>query len=164
MIFFDRVNKANMLHYFRASLRRAFSSVKEVDPKYVIPKYGALYFLQGEGANKDISKGILDKAVQLIKTYNDAVKSRGIRFIFLPIPEKENIFYELLKTKNPIFLERLISELKREGVETIDTQKAFEQAFHKNRVLLYHTDDTHWNANAVRITTDLVARALRKKE
>ncbi len=164
LIILDRVSKANMLHYFRASLRRAISSAEEVDPKYVIPKYGAVYFLQGESANKDISKEVLDKTVRIIKNYNDAVKSRGIRFVFLPIPEKENIFWELLGTKKPTFLERLISELKREGVETIDTQTAFDQAFQKNGVLLYHTDDTHWNADAVRITADLIAMALQEEE
>ena len=164
LIFFDRLNKANMLHYFRASLRRAISSVKEGGPQYVIPKYGAIYFLQGESANKDVSEETLDKTVQIIKIYSDAVKSRGIRFIFLPIPEKENIFCELLRTRKPTFLERLISELRREGVETIDTQKAFEQAFHKNGVLLYHTDDTHWNANAVKITAELIAKILQEKE
>ena len=60
-------------------------------------------------------------------------------------------------------MERLISELKRYGVETIDTQKAFEEAFEKNQILLYHTDDTHWNANGVRLTAELLVKAIEKK-
>jgi hypothetical protein len=57
----------------------------------------------------------------------------------------------------------LISELKSYGVETIDTQKAFEEAFQKNQILLYHTDDTHWNGNGVRLTADLLAKAIEGK-
>jgi alginate O-acetyltransferase complex protein AlgJ len=122
------------------------------------------FFLLGADANKEVPKEKLDRAIQIIKSYNNALKSRGIRFIFLPIPNKENIFFESLQTKRPVFLEKLISALKGHGIEAIDTQKAFEEAFQKNQILLYHTDDTHWNANAVKIAADLITRALERKE
>jgi hypothetical protein len=91
------------------------------------------------------------------------LRSKGIRFIFLPIPEKENIYHEYLQTKRPLFLEQLISTLKHLGIETVDTQKPFEEAFRKG-VLLYHTNDTHWNENAVRITADLVKDLIERKK
>ena len=75
-----------------------------------------------------------------------------------------NIFYEYLQTKRPVFLEQLISELKSYGIETIDTQKAFEEAFQKNQILLHHTDDTHWNANGVKLTAELIKNWIEKKE
>ena len=70
----------------------------------------------------------------------------------------------LCKPKRPVFLEQLISELKEHGIETIDTQKAFEEAFQKNQVLLYHTDDTHWNGNAVRIAADLLTKVIEERD
>jgi hypothetical protein len=160
----DRVSKMIMLHYFRASLRRSISTPEHLGPEPISSQFGPIFFIQGRGANEDVSREKLDKAIQVIRSYNDAVKRRGIRFIFLPIPNKENIFYEHLETRRPVFLEQLISELKSYGIETIDTQKAFEEAFQKNRVLLYHTDDTHWNGNAVRIAADLLAKVIGKRD
>ncbi len=156
----DRISKMAMLHYFRASLRRRLSPAEPHAPMCLSSQFGPIFFIQGKSANEDVSKQKLDRAIQVIKSYDEALKRRGIRFIFLPIPNKETIFYRDLETARPVFLERLISELKRHGVETIDTQKAFEEAFQKDRILLYHTDDTHWNKNGVRLTADLLAKTI----
>ncbi len=159
----DRISKMAMLHYFRASLRRSISTPKPRGPNPISSQYGPIFFIQGKSANENVSRERLDRAIQVIRSYHEAVKKRGIRFIFLPIPNKENIFYKDLEATKPVFLERLISELKSCGVETIDTQKAFEEAFQKNQILLYHSDDTHWNGNGVRLAADLLAKAIEEK-
>jgi len=85
----------------------------------------------------------------------------GIRFIFLPIPNKENIYHQYLPhPKRPTFLEDLIVELKRKKIETADTQKAFEESYQKDSALLYRLDDTHWSPAAVRITADLIQKSI----
>jgi hypothetical protein len=160
----DRLYKEPMLHYLRASLRRiGCSHFQRIYSNSISSKYGSIFFLQGADANKDIPKEKFDEAVRVIKTYDDLLRSQGIRFIFLPIPEKENIYYEYLQTKKPVFLEQFISTLKNSGIETVDTQKAFDDAFRKG-VLLYHPDDTHWNENAVKIAADLIKELIEKKE
>jgi hypothetical protein len=160
----DRIYKANMLQYLRASLRRIGSSHSETIPSNTVSsKYGPVFFFLGADANKDVPKDRLDKVVEVIKTYDELFRSKGIRFIFLPIPEKENIFHESLHTKRPVFLEQLISTLIDLGIETVDTQTAFDDAFRKG-VLLYHTNDTHWNENAVRITADLIKESIERKK
>jgi hypothetical protein len=162
-VYLDRIYRANMLQYMRASLRRiGFSDSQTIYPRGYPSKYGPVFFLQGADANKDVPKDQFDKAVQVIKSYNEFFRSKGTRFIFLPIPEKENIYYETLQTKRPVFLEQLISTLKNMGIETADTQKAFEDAFRKG-VLLYHTNDTHWNENAVKIAAGLIQELIEKK-
>ncbi len=162
-IYRDRLRKNNMLNYLRASIRRRVLSQSESIPTPNVPsKHGLVVFLQGAAGNDDVPPDKLEKAIQVIKGYNDVLHEKGIRFIFLPIPEKENIYYKELGTKKPVFLEKLISGLKERGVETIDTQKPFEEAFKKD-ILLYHTNDTHWNENAVRITAELIVELLRKK-
>ncbi|MDP2967779.1 MAG: hypothetical protein Q8P64_01020 [Deltaproteobacteria bacterium] len=50
------------------------------------------------------------------------------------------------------------------GIETVDTQRVFEEAYQENQILLYHTDDTHWNANGVRVAAELVKNWIEKKE
>ena len=163
-VYLDRIDKANMLQYMRASLMRIGSPHSEALPSNsVSSKYGPVLFFQGADLNKDVPKDQFDKAVQVIKTYDQLLRSKGIRFIFLPIPEKENLYHEALHTKKPVFLEQLISTLKNLGIETVDTQTAFDDAFQKG-VLLYQTDGTHWNENAVKITADLIKDLVEKKE
>lgn len=159
----DRISKWNMLHYLRASMRRSVTKAQENQSGGVPSQYGRIFFLQGAGANRDVPKEKLEKAIGVIKSYHDIITNRGIRFIFLPIPEKENIFHESLLTKRPVFLEQLISGLKRQGIETVDTLKTFEEAYQKKQMLLYHTDDTHWNANGVKVAAELVKDWVEKK-
>lgn len=162
IVLLDRLSKLNMLHFLRASLRRCFGSPSiNLFAKAPSP-YGQILFLQGAKANREVSKEMLDRTVGIILSYHNIVRTRGSRFIFMPIPEKENIFHELLGTRRPIFLEELITTLKEKGVETLDTQKAFEEAYRKNRVLLYQTEDAHWNAEGVRVAAELIEKAIRE--
>lgn len=162
-ILLDRIYKANMLHYMRANLRRALNFKYEFNPKYIHPEFGPIFFLQGPDANKEVKRETFENAVKIIKSYSEEIKKIRIRFIFLPIPEKENIFHELLGTPRPVFLENLISELKKQGVETIDTQEAFEKAYKRENILLYQTDDTHWNENGVNLVANLIKSYIIKK-
>jgi len=162
IVLLDRLSKLNMLHFLRASLRRCFGSPSiNLFAKAPSP-YGQMLFLQGAKASREVSKEILDRTIGIILSYHDIIRTRGSRFIFVPIPEKENIFHELLETRRPVFLEELITKLKEKGVETLDTQKAFEEAYRKNKTLLYQTEDAHWNANGVRVTAELIGKAIKK--
>ena len=109
------------------------------------------YFYEGEQANFEISPDVAEKlehAVNRVKSYQDYFKSLGVEFIFLPIPNKENIYYELLPSKEkPALLMRFIERLEEERIDVIDTQTLFDE--HKKEGLLYHKDDTHWNSVAV---------------
>jgi hypothetical protein len=156
-VFLDRLSKMNMVNYIRAKI----GNQKE-RPVHAFPTpFGTMYFLQGEDANKDVARNQFERAVQTIEAYDRILRQRGIRFIFLPIPNKENIYYQYLPhPKRPTFLEDLIAELKRRKVETIDTQKAFEESYQKKSTLLYRLDDTHWSPEAVRITADLIGDAI----
>ncbi len=160
----DRMYKENMLYSLRARLRRIVSSQSyNINYQSISTKDGFVFFIQGSKANKDVSKDEFDRAVYVIKTYNEFLKGKGIRFIFLPIPNKENIYYKYLQTEKPIFLKQLISTLRNLGIETIDTQKAFDDAFQKGPAL-YQRDDTHWSAQGVKIAADLIEQTLKKDE
>lgn len=156
----DRIAKGNMLHYLRASLRRSFSGAQNNSPGGIDSIHGRLFFLPGAREGQDVPEEKIRKIAEVIRSYREAMASRGIRFIFLPIPDKENIFHEVLQISKPTFLERLTRELERAGVETIDTSKAFEETFQKKQILLYHPDDTHWNVNGVRIASELIKKQL----
>jgi alginate O-acetyltransferase complex protein AlgJ len=159
-IFLDRIYKANLLNYLRAQLRRKVSIMK---PQYH-DRSGSMLFLMGTTVNKDVPEEQILAHAQMIEDYCRTVEKRGIRFIFLPIPTKENIYHDLLPDpKRPVYLDHLILELKKRGVETVNLQPAFNRAYHKNSALLYWPDDTHWNAKGVRIAADLIEQMLKKE-
>jgi lysophospholipase L1-like esterase len=156
----DRIWKMNMLHFYRASVRR----MGHTPPEPVIIHGAPNFFLQGATANEEVTKEQRQRAGRMIRTYMERFKGIGMRFIFLPIPNKESIYHEYLPgAGRPVFLEQLVSELNDQGVEAINTQKTFEDAFQRG-VPLYLRDDTHWNAEAVQITAELVEAKIRQKK
>ena len=179
-ILLDRTYKNNMGYYLKSRIEVAIqypaqlfikANKKECNPPGVVQSItndGMLFLketVDSMAANKEIPDEEIEKITEVIASYARVFKERGIRFIFLPIPNKENIYYEYLPIKNktkPKFLERLILKLQNKGIEVINTQKAFNEAFHRHNVLLYHKDDTHWNPNGVRITADLIEKLLHR--
>lgn len=176
-VLLDRMYKNNMAHYFVARTENIieypfyllarkewlpFSAVQSnVDKKMLFTKETVDQMASG----KDISSEEIDRIVDKINCYAQICRDMGSRFIFLPIPDKENIYYKYLPIKNvtkPKFLEKLILKLQNAGTEVIDTQKAFDDAFLHKKIELYHTDDTHWNASGVTLAADLIEKALQK--
>jgi alginate O-acetyltransferase complex protein AlgJ len=154
----DRLFKANMLNYLRARINRMDSSEMKTSGKENCPPL----FLQGVVANADIPAEKLNAVAQSIKKYSDFFTSKGIRFIFLPIPNKENIYYEYLGTQKPVFLENLIKKLRELNVEVVDTQKAFDNSAMRS-ISLYHRDDTHWNAEGVKVAAETLEELIKNK-
>lgn len=169
-IVLDRVYKNSICSLIKAGINRIKSAILERSRFLLTKKIEngeskkstKMLFLQGMRANNDAPPEEMVGVVNIIKSYNQILRKKGIRFIFLPIPNKENIYYELLPSiKKPIFLEQLIQKLRNESIEVVDTQKAFEEARDKN-LLLYHLDDTHWNENGVNLAADFIERLLKE--
>ncbi len=169
-ILIDRFLKQNMIRYFNSRLKQMEKTISDSKETAFIESSGKtsvnpvnkiLFYPPAIEIYKKISETEIDQIIQTIKLYNEVLKRMGIRFIFVPIPNKENIFYENVPIEKPMFLPRLISKLANEGVEVIDTQTAFEEAYRKNNILLFHTDDTHWNKDGVKLTADLIERYIK---
>lgn len=158
-IVLDRVFKANMLNYLRARINGSSPSYRRVSASTECP----IFFLQGPSANLDASSRQIERAVERLKEYDDFLRKRGIRFIFLPIPNKETIHYEYLNTRKPDFLERLTRKLQELNIEVINTQKAFDDFYQKTGSMLYHRDDSHWNGLGVQVTADLLHKQIRTR-
>jgi alginate O-acetyltransferase complex protein AlgJ len=159
-VLLDRFFKMNMLNYARARIR----SMAVMDFHYYPSKFGPMFFVQGEAANKEVSNEDFHRAVKTIEAYDQVLKGKGIRFIFLPIPNKENIYHDCLPNRRrPIFLEKLIQELKSRNIETVDTQKAFEGEYRRNGILLYFLDDSHWNGKGVQLAAEFTVKLIEGK-
>lgn len=155
----DRIFKANMLNYFRARINGSGPSMRRVAISSECP----IFFLQGAEANRPSSYERVERAAERLKEYSDFLQRKGIRFIFLPIPNKETIHYEYLNTQKPAFLERLVKRLRELNIEVIDTQKTFNEIYQNTHEMLYHKDDTHWNAFGVKITAELLEKQMKAK-
>jgi len=156
----DRLFKANMLNYYRASLKRAVNSILPEEEPVQPQKQGiaSIRFFLGDPALQDVPPDRLERTLTVLRSYNDLLRAMGIRFIFLPIPNKENIYHNLLPSKRqPAFLSRLIKALNEEGIETVDLQSAFDEVYKEKGTVLYPPDDSHWSAEGVRIAAALLA-------
>ncbi len=121
-----------------------------------------LLFFQGDEANRDFSEPVLEATAEIYRSYRDACQKQGIRFIFMPIPNKENIYYEMLPNKTkPVFLEKLFDRLRQKGVEVLDLQKVYEDfRVQHPEILLFDPEEAHWNAAAVRLAAEAVKKHL----
>lgn len=154
----DRALKSNMIHFIKARINpqpaRAGDNIEE--------ETCPVLFLQSIVPRMDIPDEVRQKTVDEIKELNDLFTLKGIRFIFLPVPNKENIYHRLLGVPRPVYLEKLISELRLAGVEVADTQGEFDKITRETGTPLYHRDDTHWNTAGVEAAAALVTEILQK--
>jgi alginate O-acetyltransferase complex protein AlgJ len=94
---------------------------------------------------------------------------QGVVFVFLPIPDRETIYFDnipdsqrpagMTYAERSQFLRQLINELQTHGITVADTLTAFEAA-RDSSMNPYHLDDTHWNADGVRLAVDLLLEIL----
>ncbi len=109
-----------------------------------------MFFL--EGINQKNKVNDLVKNVNTIISYKKYCDSLGIEFLFLPMPDKETVYFELVPfPKQPDYLLKLDSLLSKAGVSTINTLKIYNNYRKTNNTLLYHLDDTHWNSVAINL-------------
>ncbi len=115
---------------------------------------------------------IKDAIVDSIKAFQQVLKDRGTDLIVIIMPAKPSIYPEMLAPDmNPDMSGkishsvRMIDELKRAGVETVDLYSAFSEE-RKNDVdagdSLYMRTDTHFRTRAVRTAARVVGERIKK--
>lgn len=125
--------------------------------KMIFARQADEYFV--EATDRSIKIDGLDKFIE----YKDWLSKKGTKFILLPIPNKENIYFEdIIGGRKVTNLRRLIDVSKKSGLITIDTQALYEnkERVYPNR-LLYHLDDTHWTAYGVEVVTEELAKIIK---
>ncbi|MFT2007808.1 alginate O-acetyltransferase AlgX-related protein [Pontibacter sp. 13R65] len=154
----DRLSKLSLYRRTLADMERHYG-VK----KYI--QHDNEFFLEGEYANRTFSDEEITRMADVIASYKQVLDEKGIRFMFMPIPNKENIYYNLLPSgKKPDFLPRLMAELTRRKVEVVDLQNPFEQLYHEQNIPLYPADDAHWNEIAVEKAAGIVANKIKNPD
>jgi hypothetical protein len=116
-----------------------------------------MFFLHGKEQNYHYDKIMnIAKTIQSYKDYCDAI---GVDFIFLPVPNKETVYFDKVPLKSqPVFLFTLDSVLREKKIKTINTLELFNNYRTSNSNIIYHLDDSHWNARGVDLVTEKIAK------
>lgn len=155
-IFFDRAFDPTLFKFIKFKLTGHKSHF------YTYERDGIL-FISGDSANEAVAQEQLDQAISSLTSYSRQLTALGYRFIFVPVPNKENIYYSMLPSQaKPVFLKQLITGLRQAGVEVIDTQSSFDAEFKQHGPTMYHSDDTHWNGLGVNLVSAEITKLLKK--
>jgi alginate O-acetyltransferase complex protein AlgJ len=111
--------------------------------------------------------------VPIIVEFQKMLASHGVDFLFVPVPTKVEIFPDKLdpalhtsvgQIANP-FERKLLADLAREGVETVDLLPAILAARargdKKDEEPLYQRQDTHWTDRGLRLAAEIVAARIK---
>lgn len=109
----------------------------------------------------------------VIAEFKELLASRGVDFLFIPVPTKEELFPEKVDPRgkdlqgqvvNP-WQRKLLLDLSDAGIEVLDLLPAFiaERANDKSaKEPLFQAQDTHWTARGLEIAARLIAARVQK--
>jgi hypothetical protein len=114
---------------------------------------------------------VSDNPVAAIKKFKEQLGARGIDLLLVIVPGKPSIYPDIVSSRMlpasaGAFSHSLqmLSDLKKEGVETVDLFTPFARERLRDRESgdsLYLHEDTHWKARAVRLAARVVADRIR---
>lgn len=119
-----------------------------------------MFFL--EGARQKYLYDQTDEVVKNITSYKKYCDSIGAKFIFFPMPNKETVYFENVPfATQPDYLFKLCSILELNGIYSINTLAVLNEFRNVNKKLLYHLDDTHWNAKGVNLLANELTKHIK---
>lgn len=166
-LIYRMLSYSNITMYFDKALK--FSSVNWLKSRannlkgtgIPSPIDSSMFFFKG--SNHKHNENDLSTTVANIKTYKTYCDSLDINFIFIPMPDKESVYFELVPFENqPNYLFQLDSLLRLEGISTINTLQIYNDYRKTNKHLLYHLDDTHWNSNATELISNEIVKLVNR--
>jgi len=93
------------------------------------------------------------------------LKERGITLIVLPSPDKYDLHYEYISTKNnpkPLFFDYM-RDLEKEYIY-IDAKKILKKHIDNDSKDIYFVDDTHWSPKGAKIIGQIINDSITRNE
>jgi len=117
-----------------------------------------------KGLNQKNKIELVNKTFNVVKSYKAFCDSLNIKFIFLPMPNKETVYFDYVPLqKQSKYLFKLESLLKDSNIQTINTLKIYNDYRKVNKELLYHSDDSHWNPIATELISNEILKVIKKE-
>lgn len=144
--------RASVINTFHAAQVRYASQIGRV----IIGRAGWLFYtgefhevLRDLEGRDLLSDGELAQWREGIERRHEWCRQRGIRYLFVVVPNKETVYEELLpdwlsELPGPKLLDRLAAEFARSPVDFLDLRETLSAA--KKDHWLYSAEDTHWTA------------------
>ncbi|OJU47069.1 MAG: hypothetical protein BGN96_06180 [Bacteroidales bacterium 45-6] len=153
----DKIAKSTLLNWIKArALRQGGNGIRSTN-------HSNMYFLQG--AKQRHKKDDLASTTAALISYKQYCDSLGVKFLFLPIPDKETVYHELVPiVRQSDYLLQLDSLLSVRGIPSINCLKVYNDYRKTDSSLLYHLDDTHWNSRAVTIIAKEIVKQMRRQK
>lgn len=154
-VFSDRVSRLYLFKYLYSKLTGSHGS----GIPGVINKNQ--HFLNGK--SQVYLDDQINTIVDMISQYKAYCDSLGIGFIFLPMPNKETVYYRNVPFEHqPAFLYKLYDNLRNKNIKFINILDRFNEITTlEPEKQLYHLDDTHWNGNGVEVTAEEIMRFIK---
>jgi hypothetical protein len=132
-------------------------------------KPGLNYMLDRPERAKTVSA--TNDPLAAIVDFRDQLAARGIRFLVMPVPNKESVYPDRLTPRAASLrgvlaprTKEILDRLRAADVEVIDLFNAFEQARQQTdsstQACLYLAQDTHWSPAGVNLAAEVVAHRL----
>jgi hypothetical protein len=152
-VFKDKVKRLYSLKYLKSRVTGKHGKGVQGVPD------SRMFFLHGKEQNYHYNKII--NIAKTIESYKDYCDSIGVDFIFLPLPNKETVYFDKVPLKTqPDYLLKLDSVLREKKIKTINTLELFNKYRTTNTKLIYHLDDSHWNAKGVNLVAKKIAEII----
>jgi hypothetical protein len=100
--------------------------------------------------------------VDNIASFDAYCRSIGVKFLLLPLPNKESVYYENVPfAYKQGYLEQVDSLLAVKKVPTVNALDVFIARKKVSTRYLYQKDDTHWNPEGVELIADAICSKVR---
>lgn len=108
------------------------------------------------------SKENINKLNDEINNLCEKLSKKGIQLIFIPSPDKFEIYYNYIQNKNkypkPVFF-NIFNSLPKKYI-SIETDKLLKSAINKEKDIYYY-DDTHWSPKAAKIVAEELDKVIK---
>jgi hypothetical protein len=129
------------------------------------------YGLAVDAMSKTADERGLEEAVNAIVAVHAFFAARNMEVIVVPIPDKEQIYRDLIAPRDwrsgrppeASLVPVLVDRLSRRGVVSVDLYQPFIQA-RQQGTRLYWRDDTHWNGEGIRLAAESVAAVISRMQ
>ena len=122
-----------------------------------------MLFLKSANEINTANDTVSNNEINALLSYKAFCDRNGILFIFVPLPDKETVYYDRLTgiKKQNTFLYKLDTAIRSKGITSINMLEIFNNArsMYPNR-LLYQYDDTHWNEEGVSVLAEVLGKKL----
>jgi alginate O-acetyltransferase complex protein AlgJ len=162
----DRMVKFNLIRYISVKLNPNdwINKIDELKKGRTTADKNSskkMLFFYSAGEVKEKSDSVTKRSIAALLSYKQYCERRGITFIFVPLPDKETIYYDLLSDglQQRNYLTNLDSALRTNKIHTMNTFDMFIRSKKENPGrILYQYDDTHWGPEGVKIVAGQLAK------